>query len=493
MEENTIIKEPDLSVLPGKGMFIDGKYVIDPSGDECDHIYSATGKVTTSVPMAGPKGVEIAIQSAQKALPAWRDMPVPKRQAIMTKLGELYAANKDRVTRLCTIENGMLTKVAKGFLQASVPWFSYYAGYADKSLGEVDEINPKQNISIHIREPYGIVAVILPFNAPVHSVCKQISAALVVGNCVIMKPSSVTPFLPSLVAELFIEAGGPPGVFNVIPCRGDIGEMICSHPGVDMIHLTGSTAAGKAVMAAAAKNITPVGMELGGKSPAVIFDDADLEAACKSVADATIMLAGQVCAKQSRILVQAGVYEKVIEMSKKLVEKTRVGDPANDSTDMGPIVSEAQCNEVMGYIKRAKQAGDCRLILGGNRLGGSLSGGYFIEPTIFADVKPDSELYRKEVFGPVTTFTKFETEEEAVRMANDTNYGLAASVFTSDYKRMNRVALQIEAGTVAINGRGRSGHPGHPFGGFKESGFSGIGGVVGLNKYTRVKTMVTMI
>jgi aldehyde dehydrogenase (NAD+) len=487
--KKVLIEQPKLDVLPKKGMFVDGKYVIDSSGSECAHVYAATGSVTTQVALAGPNGVDKVVQSARKAFPEWRDMPDVQRQKLLLQFAQVLNNNIERLAQLSTIENGMPIRISPIVVSECSSWLTYYAGYIDKMKGEVDEINPPQNIAYHIREPYGVVAFMVPFNAPTLMACMQTSAALATGNCVIVKPSSATPFTASIIAELFIEAGGPPGVFNVIPCNSSVGQILCSHPGVNKIHLTGSVAAGKAVMAAASKNLTPVGFELGGKSPAIVFNDADLELASVTSLIAISSNAGQACAKQSRFLVQSSVYDKMIEMAKSLAEKIEVGDPGKMTTEMGPVVSESQCKEVLGFIERAKRSKGCRLVLGGKRLGGGLASGYFIAPTIFADVDPSIEIFRKEVFGPVLTFTKFETEEEAIRLANDTDYGLGANVFTQDIKLAHRVALALESGGITVNGLGRISAYTRPFGGYKNSGIGRVGGSEGIREFTQTKTI----
>jgi len=481
------IKQPNLDVLPKGSMLIDGKDVANPSGGEIDHVYAATGKVTTRVKLAGAREVDEAVRAARTAFPKWRNMPGAERQKILQRFAQLLNEKAEQLSQLTMIENGTPIGFAKFAPNICASWFNHYAGYADK-LGEAaTEIAPSRYIAYTVYEPYGVVAVIVPFNAPVIIMGQSLPPALAAGNCVVVKPSSITPFTAVFMAELFMEAGGPPGVFNAIPCRGDIGEIICSHPGVDKIHLTGSVAVGKAVMAAASENLTPVTLELGGKSPTLIFNDADLEAAAQFAGRCLYAVAGQICNKGSRVLVQSGVYDKVIEITKGIAAKLTVGDPANDTTLLGPVVSRAQCENVMGFIERGKKSKGCRIIYGGERLGGNMSSGYFISPTIFVDVDPDDEIFRQEVFGPVVTFTKFETEEEAIRLANDSDFGLAGYIFTNDIKRANRVALALETGAIGIGGWTLS--CASPYTGYKSSGIGCIGGLEGLHQFMHLKNI----
>jgi acyl-CoA reductase-like NAD-dependent aldehyde dehydrogenase len=287
---------------------------------------------------------------------------------------------------------------------------------------------------------------------------------------------------------LFLEAGFPPGVVNVIPTGSGGGEALCSHPGVDKIHVTGSVATAQAVMAAAAKNLTPVAFELGGKSATIIFDDADIQVAAQSAVQWISTFSGQACLKGSRLIVQSAVYGEVVELCKTLAEDITVGDPVLETTVMGPVVNAAQCDAIMGFINRARKNNAGRLISGGERLGGNLAKGYFIAPTIFAEVDNSTEIAQSEVFGPVLTITRFDTDEEAVRIANDSEYGLAGYIYTNDLKRAHRVAAAINAGNIWINRF--TGVPASvPFGGIKHSGFGRVGGIEGIREFTRPKNV----
>ena len=358
---------------------------------------------------------------------------------------------------------------------------------ASKTSGEVIDISPLTALDYTLNEPYGVVAVILPWNVPVTQFSMIVAPALAAGNCVVVKPSSLTPFTSLRLGELFLEAGFPPGVVNIIPTGARGGEALCSHPGVDKIHFTGSIATAQAVMKAAAKNVTPVGFELGGKSANIIFDDADPQAAAQAAVFWIFLLCGQACLKGGRVLIQSTVYDQTVELCKTSAENLAVGDPALETTLMGPLVSAAQCHDIMGFIERAKSNKIGRLITGGERLQGDLANGYFVAPTIFADVPNKAEISQKEVFGPVLTITRFDTEEEAISIANDSEYGLAGYIHTNDLKRAHRVAAAINAGSIWVNGFNLS--PGAPFGGIKKSGFGRIGGIEGIREFTRPKNV----
>lgn len=483
-----ILKEPNLSVLPSSlNPIVDGKHVITTTGGEIDHIYAVTGKLTTRVPLAGPAEIDTAVKSSQAAFKTWRNENGSKRAELMRRFAQLIEKNLESLAQLGTLENGTPISTSRGNVRGAISIILYNAGWTDKFCGEVIPLGPLESYYYTLQEPYGVVLNILPFNSPLGQFCSITTCALASGNCVIVKPSSSTPFTSIRYGELLLEAGFPPGVVNIIPTGEKGGEALCSHPGIGKIHLTGSVPTAQKVMALAARNITPVAFELGGKSPTIIFGDYDPKAAVNFFLDSLIRNAGQSCSKGARILVHSSIYEKVIEFTKAAAEKVAIGDPVLETTSMGPVVNRSKCETVMGFIERARKSGNCRLITGGERLGKELSDGYFIAPTIFADVRPQSELFSEEIFGPVLTFTQFETEEEAIHLANDTKYGLAGYIATNDLKRAHRVAKQIEAGSIFVN------HPipslSAPSGGYKQSGFGRIGGLEGIREFTHTKSI----
>lgn len=484
------VKDPNLKVLPSSlTPIIDGKHVTRTTGGEIDHIYAATGQVTTKVPLAGAAEIDAAVKSAQAAFPGWRNFNPVQRADLLRKWAKLMENNLEELAQIGTLENGTAINTSRGNVRGGIGAIQYTAGWADKIVGELITQMPMQSYFYTLMEPYGVVLNILPFNSPLAQFCSITSCALVSGNCVVVKPSSSTPFSSLRYGELIAEAGFPPGVVNIVPTGEKGGEALCSHPGINKISLTGSVAAARKIMTYAAQNITPVALELGGKSPSIIFNDIDPKDAVSFFIDASIVRnAGQSCGKCARILVQSGIYDKVVELAKTAVEKIAVGDPLLDTTAMGPVLSKSKCDDVLGYIERGKKSGDCRLITGGYHLGNEFADGNFIAPTIFADVQPSSELFRDEIFGPVLTFTKFETEEEAVRLANDTKYGLAGALATNDLRRAHRVAAQINAGLVFVTNAGMP-SPAAPSGGYKQSGMGRIGGIEGIREFTQTKSV----
>jgi aldehyde dehydrogenase (NAD+) len=484
------VKAPNTSVLPAAlTPIIDGKHITRTTGGEIDHIYAATGKRTTKVPLAGEEEIDQAVKSAQAALPGWRNMNGSQKAELLRRFAQLMETNWESLAQIGTLENGTAISTSRGNVRGGMAAVQYHAGWTDKISGELITQTPMQAYFYTLLEPYGVVLNILPFNSPLAQFCSITTCALAGGNCVIIKPSSSTPFSSIRYGELFMEAGFPPGVVNIVPTGEKGGEALCAHPGINKIHLTGSVPTAQKIMAIAAKNIIPVAFELGGKSPTIIFDDMKPEDAVAFFIDSAIIRnAGQSCGKGARILVQSGIYEKVIEATKARLEKIQVGDPLLDTTMMGPVLSQSKCETVMGYIERAKKAGDSRLITGGKRLGNELADGYFIAPTIFADVKPSMEVFRDEIFGPVLTFTKFDTEEEAIRLANDTKYGLAGYLATNDLRKAHRVAAQIQAGIIFVT---QPGGPSiaAPSGGYKQSGMGRIGGLEGIREFMQSKSI----
>jgi acyl-CoA reductase-like NAD-dependent aldehyde dehydrogenase len=313
-----------------------------------------------------------------------------------------------------------------------------------------------------------------------------LAPALAAGNTIVCKPPELAPYTSLAMGDLFLEAGIPPGVVNIVAGGPAGGEALVRHPGVDKIHFTGSGATARKIINAASDNLTPLGLELGGKSGIVVFDDADVGGAVQHGLGSVVSLSGQGCVLGTRLIVQAGIYDDLVEQAAASIGFIQPGDPFDESTFMGPVINEAAADRILGVIDRARN--ESRLVTGGNRMGGDLANGYFIEPTIFADVDNSSDLGQNEVFGPVLAITRFESEEEGVAIANDSLYGLGAYVHTNDLRRAHRVAAQLEAGTVFVNGF--IGLPANiPFGGNKQSGYGRIGGRAGLHEFLRPKNV----
>ncbi|MDP9107429.1 MAG: aldehyde dehydrogenase family protein, partial [Candidatus Eremiobacteraeota bacterium] len=348
--------------------------------------------------------------------------------------------------------------------------------------------DPSRAFTYTVDEPYGVVAVIIPWNASLISVGQLLGPVLAAGNAAVLKPSELAPFVSLRVAELALQAGIPPGTVNVVPGAAAGGDALVRHGGIAKVHFTGSSATARTILAAAAERLTPVSLELGGKSALLIFADADIPAAVQQALSGAVALSGQGCTNGTRVLVESAIYEQVLLLARGMMRRIVVGDPFDAATLMGPVVSAAACERIVDTIDRARTSGAARLVSGGHRLDGALADGYFIAPTAFADVDRDSELAREEIFGPVLAFSSFVGEEDAVELANATRYGLAAYVHTRDARRMHRVAGALVAGSVWVNGtEGLAAAA--PFGGMKESGFGRVGGRAGIREFTQTKSV----
>src|SRR5947209_3322525 len=477
------VAEAPVEVLPSAGLLIGEQRIDDSSGGVFEHIYAATGKPTATIPLAGPREIDAAVAAARQALPIWRAITPDQRRELLLKLANLLRENADELTRISQVDNAMpLFAAAPGPLLAADA-FSYNAGWADKIGGSVVPTWPAPALDYVLTEPYGVIGVIIPWNGPVYAIGMTIAPALAAGNCVVLKPPELSPFSAIRVGELFLEAGFPPGVVNVVTAGPEGGDALVRHPGIDKIHFTGSGATAQKVLDAAKQTLKPVGLELGGKSANLIFADADLN---NSALQAILGMqgSGQGCINGTRVLVERPVYDDVLALMQGLLAGLEVGDPSTPSTFFGPVINAGAADRIMGVIDEAKQ--DARLVAGGNRLGGDLADGYFIAPTVFADVDNASELAQQEIFGPVVAVIPFDTEEEAVRIANDSPFGLAGYVQTADLKRAHRLAQALEVGNIWINGF--LGIPtSAPFGGVKQSGWGRLGGLEGIREFTRPK------
>lgn len=443
--------------------------------------------VANDVDLAGAEDVDIAVAAAEKAFPAWKKLSSIARRDIMLKFADLILQHGDALAELTRITlgapYGSFGKFETGLAAEA---FKYNAGWIDKFAGESF---PQEDgfLKIVRNEPLGVAAGIVPWNGPLGTVGLKAAPALATGNCFILKPSEKTPFASLALGPLIIEAGFPPGVFQVLSGDGVTGSLIASHMRIRKVSFTGSIATGKRVQEAAAKsNLKRVTLELGGKSPAVVFDDCNLENAIQWTANAITANTGQVCFAASRVYVQEGIYDKFVAGYKKAMqEKAKVvGDPDKDETILGPLIDKAQFERVSGFIERGKSQGS--LITGGARIGDK---GYFIEPTVFENVKADAEIITNEIFGPVSIVNSFKTEEEIIQKSNDTNFGLMAGVFTQDINKALRVASDFDSGMVGINCVSLM-MMNAPFGGTKESGTGRECGSAALRAFTDPKTIM---
>ena len=473
-----------MKAQPKASHFIGGAYVEDMAGAEIQVIYPGTGEVIALLHEATPALVEQAVASAARAQKEWRRMRPVERARVLTRAAAIIRERGEELAQLETLDTGkpiQETRVADWPSGADA--LEYFAGLAPTVTGETIPLG--QDMVYTIREPLGVCVGIGAWNYPSQIACWKSAPALAMGNAMVFKPSEVTPLGALKLAEIYIEAGLPAGLFNVLQGRGAVGASLISDSRVAKVSLTGSVPTGQKVYAKAAEGLRHVTMELGGKSPLIIFDDADLEDAVGAAMLANFYSAGQVCSNGTRVFVQKGLKDRFLARLEERSRLIRMGDPQDDDTQMGPLVSQAQLEKVTGFIARAKSEG-ARLVTGGGR--GASNDGWFVEPTVFADVTDQMEIAREEVFGPVMAVLDFETEDEVIARANATEFGLAAGVFTKDIARAHRVIAELEAGTCWINAYNLTPVEA-PFGGSKLSGVGRENGHAAVEHYSQVKSV----
>ncbi len=482
----TIIDGIDV-LIPAGGLLIGDQWVHESSRERREHVNPATGQPLASFVMGGPAEVDAAVQAARAAFPAWRDVAPADRRDIISEIARLLQHHDPELGLLRTLELGAPRKRRRGRSMAA-EYFSYYAGWPDKLEGRV--IPTGSNALDFTRpEPYGVIAVIIPWNGPIVAAGMKVAPALAAGNCVVLKPSEFGPLAALRFAEICQEAGLPAGVLNVVTGDGEAGAPLVRHPGVDKISFTGGIATAKRIMAAAAEQLTPLTLELGGKSAAIVFPDANLELAAQvGVMTSIGSLSGQGCVLPTRILVADPVYDQMQQLVLSAVSKLGVGDPFADGIQVGPVINSAACERILGVIDQARGARAGKLLVGGYREGGALADGYYVAPTVFGDVDNSSSLAQDEVFGPVLCLERFSDDADAVALANDTKYGLGGIVFTRDLGRAHRVAAALDAGFIGINAFPPM-PPNAPFGGVKQSGFGREGGEAGIQEFLRLKNV----
>ncbi|ROW10661.1 hypothetical protein VPNG_05112 [Cytospora leucostoma] len=468
------------------GLFINNEWVEGQDKKKFEVINPTNEEVITSVSEATEADVDIAVAAARKAFEGSWNKTTPQQRGIMLlKLADLLEKNADLLAAVESLDNGKSITLAKGDVASVVGCIRYYGGWADKIEGKTIDIDP--DMFHYTRpEPIGVCGQIIPWNFPLLMWSWKLGPALATGNTVVLKTAEQTP-LSALVAAQFVkEAGFPPGVVNIISGLGRVaGAAIASHMDIDKVAFTGSTGVGRQIMkAAASSNLKKVTLELGGKSPNIVFNDANLEEAINWVNFGIYYNHGQTCCAGSRVYVQEGIYDKFVAAFKERAEANKVGDPFHEETFQGPQVSKLQYDRIMEYIKVGKEEG-AFLETGGERHGDK---GYFIKPTIFSGVTPKMKIMQEEIFGPVCSIAKFKTEEDVIEAAHDTNYGLAAAVHTQDLNTAIRVSNSLKAGTVWVNCYNALHHQ-LPFGGYKESGMGRELGEAALANYTQNKSV----
>lgn len=477
-----------------RGLFIDGAFRVPLSDAVMDIRSPATGDIIETVALASADDVDAAVRSSARAFRSddWAKMSVRTRARLVNKLADVMEAHLEELYDLETRNNGRPIRETRAQLARVPDLFRYNAGLA---LAKRDDVIPVEGdyLTYTRRLPVGVVANITPFNHPLLIACRNLAPTFASGCTTVVKPSEYTPLTTMRLAELFSEAGLPPGVFNIVTGSGAVtGRALTGHPGIRKLVLTGGTEAGRLAGAAAASNFARQTLELGGKTPVIVFDDYDIDQAVNYAAFGAFVGAGQTCVCAARHIVQRSIYDVFVE---KLVAKTtaiRIGDPFDPATQMGPVISERQRSRVLDYVAIGQQEG-ARLVAGGRipeKLGNG--GGYFIEPTVFADVRPNMRIAQEEVFGPFTVLIPFDDEAEAVRIANDSAYGLAAAIRTHDVARAHRVADSIEAGIVWINDHHRV-DAASPWGGFKLSGTGREFGKESFDAYFDVKAVMVNV
>ncbi len=472
-----------------KKLLINGQWVDASGGKTVPVINPATEEIIAEVASATREDVDAAVRAARAALDGpWAKMPARERGRLLWKLGERLMERVDDVARLETLHNGKpITESRHVEIPAAAECLQYYAGWADKVHGET--IPVKGNYFTYtLREPVGVVAAIVPWNFPLLLASWKVGPALACGNTLILKPASQTPLTAIALGEIAQEVGFPPGVLNVITGPGSsVGQAIVEHPGIDKIAFTGDTSTGKGIMRSAADTLKHITLELGGKSPNIVLPDADLEAAIRGATVGIFYGKGEVCAAGSRLLVARSIKDEFMEKLAARTRKMTPGDPLDPKTKLGAIASKTQMERVLGYIETAKREG-ATLVAGGGRADIGTGKGYFLQPTVFDGVTPEMTIAREEIFGPVLATIEFADLDEAIAKANDTQYGLAAAVWTRDVKKAHHVAGKLKAGTVWVNTYNVY-DTAAPFGGYKQSGFGREMSVHALEHYTQVKSV----
>jgi len=471
-------------------MLIGGEWVSAASGKSFPTVDPSTGEPIAEVSEGDKADIDLAVRAARQAFEhgPWRTISPAERGEALWRLADLMLRDAETLAQLETLDNGRPLSITRRDILTQARHFRYHAGWATKLEGETIPVSTPNQFVYTRREPMGVCGCIIPWNYPLLMATWKVAPALAAGNTVVLKPAEQTPLSALWLGKLALEAGIPPGVLNVVPGYGETaGAALAAHPDVDKVAFTGSTEVGRKIAAASAGNLKRVSLELGGKSPNVIFDDADIAMAAKQAVWAIMTNTGQNCAAGSRLFVQRSVYDQALETLLQAMQRVRVGSGFDSRAQVGPLISQEQLGRVSDYIGAGKQAG-ATLLLGGGRPAGVPDGGYFLEPTVFANASDDMPIVREEIFGPVVSALPFDDWDELVARANGTAYGLAAAVWTRDVAKAHRFAAQVKAGTVWVNGYNLF-DPAAPFGGYKHSGYGREMGHAVYELYTQTKTV----
>ncbi len=476
-----------MKAQPKASHYINGRYVEDEGGRELPVIYPATGETIATLHAATPNVVELAIEAARAAQGAWARLKPVERGRILRKASDILRARNAELARLETLDTGKAiqeTLVADAASAADA--LEFFGGAVAAFHGDFMDLGGP--FAYTKREALGVCVGIGAWNYPIQGAGWKSAPALAMGNAMVFKPSENTPLSALALAEIYTEAGLPDGLFNVVQGYGDVGAALASHPVVAKVSLTGSVPTGKKVLALAGSHMKHATMELGGKSPLIVFDDADLESAIGGAMLGNFYSTGQVCSNGTRVFVQKGLHDRFLDRLVERTKKIRLGDPLDPETQMGPLISKAQHEKVLSYVDIGKKEGADLATGGGAPKLQGFEGGFFVEPTVFAGVKDEMRIAKEEIFGPVLSLLSFDDEDEVVARANDTEFGLSAGVFTSDMARAHRVAGDLQAGTLWINNYNLSPVE-MPFGGAKQSGIGRENSLEALRHYSQVKSV----